>query len=650
MANQVTLPKRTGGARLAEGPVRRGGRVRLAVALAAGVILLSVVASLTYGLAFYDNIYPNVYVGGQALGGKSQTEAAQLLNRQMRDAYAHRELALTVEGQPLTLSSEQVGLRFQAEASARRAHDYGRTGGFFNRVRAVVSSLFAREDLPLDEEFYIDRAAVEATVSRVAQLVDIEPEDDRWTVTRDAVIVTVGTPGRRIDQTALTDFICERFITGDFSPADARAETALPLPVDLTALYEEIHVEAQNARFASGDPSNIKILDAVVGVSFDQAAAQELRADAEPGAEVRIPLVRTQPSMDAATLEARLFADELASFTTYLNAGNVPRATNIRLSASMIDGSILMPGDEFSYNKTVGQRTTDRGFKQAGAYVQGKLVDEVGGGICQMSTTLYIAAVRADLKIVERTNHSMTVDYVPVGHDATVNWGSLDLRFQNDKDYPIKIQAEQRGGSVEVTLLGTKIDDHTVSLEQKFLSTRPFTSQTTVNPALAPGARKVTVTGHTGYTVETYRVIQDASGQEISRTLEAKNVYNKVDQVIEVGPDADTATTAPENSAPPADNPVTPDTSGTTSDPPDSPLDNPPNNPAGALNPPDNADSAGTSGPADNNPATSAEPPTDDTGALTPPDAPPEEPGAGGPPTAPVELPVVSDPWAAYPY
>jgi vancomycin resistance protein YoaR len=613
---------------------RRSSRAGLIAALAAGFVLLAVVASLTYALAFYDNIYPNVYVGGQALGGKSQTEAARLLDRRMQDAYAHRELALTVEEQPLTLSSEQVGLRFQAEASARRAHDYGRTGGIFTRVRTVVASLFWREDLPLSEEFYIDRTAVEATVSRVAQLADITPMDSDWTMSQDAVTITVGTPGRRIDQTALTELICGRFIAGDFSPANARAEPAPPLPVDLAALYEEVHVEAQDARLASSDPKDIKVLDAVAGVSFDLAAARTLLADAAPGTQVRLPLIRTQPSIDAATLEARLFADELATFTTYLNAGNTPRVTNIRLAASMINGSILMPGDEFSYNKTVGQRTTDRGFKQAGAYVQGKLVDEVGGGICQMSTTMYVAAVRANLKITERTNHSMTVDYVPVGHDATVNWGTLDLRFQNDRNYPIKILAEQSGSSVKVTIMGTKVDDHTVSLDQKFLSTRPFTSQTTVNPALAPGARKVTVTGHTGYTVETYRVIQDANGRESSRTLEAKSVYNKVDQVIEVGPDA--AATASDNPTPPADEPT-----GTTT--PSTPNTPPPDTSAGTPNPSGTPDNPGTGLPS--NPA---DPPTtsDDTDSPTA----PTEPGADRLVTPPNDLPVVSDPWAAYPY
>ncbi|MDR0671518.1 MAG: peptidoglycan binding domain-containing protein, partial [Oscillospiraceae bacterium] len=267
MANQTTSPKRTGGARLAKEPTRRGGRLGLAVALVSGFVLLAACALLTYGLAFYDNIYPNVYIGGEDLGGKSQAEAARLLDRQMQAAYTHRELALTVEGQPLTLSSEQVGLRFQAEASARRAHDYGRTGGFFVRARAVVFSLFTREDIPLSEEFYIDQAAVEVAVSQVARLVDIAPEDGRWAVEQDAVSVTVGTPGRRIDQEALTDFICERFVTGDFSPADIRAEVALPLPVDFAALYENVHVEMQNARIASSDPGDIKILDAVVGVS-----------------------------------------------------------------------------------------------------------------------------------------------------------------------------------------------------------------------------------------------------------------------------------------------------------------------------------------------------------------------------------------------
>ena len=134
-----------------------------------------------------------------------------------------------------------------------------------------------------------------------------------------------------------------------------------------------------------------------------------------------IPVKRTPAEVTADRLAEVLFSDTLASTSTSLNAGNRDRTNNVRLACEHINGTILNPGDEFSYNGVVGERTAARGFKAAGAYANGKVVDEVGGGVCQPSSTLYMAVLRADLEVTERHNHSFTVAYTPLGEDATVS-------------------------------------------------------------------------------------------------------------------------------------------------------------------------------------------------------------------------------------
>ena len=130
------------------------------------------------------------------------------------------------------------------------------------------------------------------------------------------------------------------------------------------------------------------------------------------------------------------FPDRLATYSTTYNASNYNRSTNLRLSASKINGVILMPGEEFSYNKTLGQRTAAAGYKPAGAYVGGKVVNEYGGGICQTSSTLYNTVLLANLEVTSRTNHCYVSSYVPISRDATVSWGTLDFKFKNNRKNP----------------------------------------------------------------------------------------------------------------------------------------------------------------------------------------------------------------------
>ncbi len=565
MSNQIAAPKKERGPRESSGS-QPLNRARWILPVVLGAVLLVLIGILTYRMAFYDKVY-NVSMGGVNLNGQSREESAATLEEHLQSAYKGKTLPLTVAGTPLTITSEQAGLRFKTESAALEAWEYGRTGGFLSRMGVAVSSMFSRKEIPLQEDLYIDTGYVDSCISQVSQQVDKEVVPSSVEVADAGLVIVQGIPGQQVDREKLVALVVDRLTRGDFSPLNYEPPASKPQPIDLTALYDQVYTEPQDAKLDNTDKQNLVILPEVKGVSFDQAAAQTLLDQAAPGDTVRIPFVFTPPKIDKATLEASLFKDELSTFTTYLNAGNTPRTSNIRLAASFINGTVLLPGEVFSYNGVVGQRTTDRGFKQAGAYVQGRLVDEVGGGICQMSTTLYGGAVRANLKIVERRNHSMTVAYVPVGQDATVNWGTTDLKFENDTAFPVKVLSEQKGSYVKVTFMGTKANDNTVSFESRTLSSTGFSTKRVVNPALKPGTHKVVMEGHTGYTAESFRVIKDKNGNIISKTLEAKSAYNKADQIIEVGPDAPATTNPPSTVTPPADNPTTAPTTDPTPDP-----------------------------------------------------------------------------------
>ena len=204
-----------------------------------------------------------------------------------------------------------------------------------------------------------------------------------------------------------------------------------------------------------------------------------------------------------------------------------------------INGRIYNPGEEFWYNATVGQRTEARGFQPAAAYSGGKTVTSIGGGICQVSSTLYYSALMADLQIVLRYAHMFDPGYMPVtGCDATVSWGGPDFAFRNSTNYPIKITTSYNDetNQLTITLLGTKTDDHYVEMTNQFLS---YSERKTVyqeSERIAPGTTEVEQYGHNGYAVQTYRNVYAGDGTLLRSTKEAYSDYDRADKIILVAP------------------------------------------------------------------------------------------------------------------
>ena len=223
---------------------------------------------------------------------------------------------------------------------------------------------------------------------------------------------------------------------------------------------------------------------------------------------------------------------------TNASSSSSNRLSNIRLALSMIDGTCLEPGESFSFNAVVGQRTTDRGFKTATAYSGGKVTEEVGGGICQVSTTLFNAVVKADLKVDERHSHSLTVSYVDLGKDAAVDWGNKDLRFTNtssDRVYICCYLTEDK--RVRVGVFGKLLDDGvTITLEGVKTGPVDYTTEYQMNFELYSGQTRLVQNGKKGYKATTYKIWWDANGNELRRSELCKSTYQATPEIIEYGP------------------------------------------------------------------------------------------------------------------
>ena len=275
------------------------------------------------------------------------------------------------------------------------------------------------------------------------------------------------------------------------------------------------------------------------GYAVDESAlkSQVLAAFASGGGSVSAQVSLVQPTTTVAELSAKYGL--IDSATTNASSSSSNRLSNIALACSTINGLRLDPDETFSFNGVLGKRTTEKGYKSAPAFVNGLVEEDVGGGICQVSTTLFNAAVKADMTVVERSPHSRPVSYVDRGKDAAVNWPDTDLKFRNDSQDPIWIVAEvTENKRVVISIYGKLFENGgSIIIEAKTTETlEPDQPEMRPNSSLAPGEQVIVEDARTGYRAEAYKVYLDADGNEISREPLCRSTYRASGGVIEYGP------------------------------------------------------------------------------------------------------------------
>jgi len=340
------------------------------------------------------------------------------------------------------------------------------------------------------------------------------------------------------------------------TPFQERLNTAVnlrsaPVALSTSLSYDRTTVRQMVesiAQYVNRDPINASV------ASFDFTTRQFTFNSDAPGAYIsaddvyrqviacldsgdRYAAITVQPQIVLAQVtKAELMNSfrQISSYTTQTTS-NANRNTNVDLSAAAINGTTVMPGETFSFNRATGQRTYEKGYRAAAAIAGGQSIDEIGGGVCQTSSTLFNAVARANLEIVDRSPHAWPSNYVDKGMDATVNWPNLDFQFKNNTDWPIFIVSYYKNRKVTVEIYGMALGEElTIDLESEVTRTINPPSETNYvhNPALAPGEEKITVEARKGYEVDTYKVWYQ-NGQEIKRELLFHSRYKTYQQTIE---------------------------------------------------------------------------------------------------------------------
>lgn len=510
------------------------------------IILVIVLALMIFSTIFAilnlgnSNFIQGVKIKNVDISGLSLEEAKEKVNYEL-EKELKQEINLKYNDFETIFIADQIEFIYKVDDAITKAYNIGRDGNILqNNYNILLSTFFGKNIEPeftYNEEYL--KQYTDDVESKIPGLV-VEPT---YYIDDNKLMVESGKDGIVIDKEKLQKYIIDTIKKIDFSKiSDSDSAIDLEIPVenklaseiDFDKIYSEIYTEPQDAYYET-DPfvlhPDVNGVD--LEISVDEAKKQ---IESEKKEEYIFDLKIIPASKTIKDLGTEAFPYQISTFTTKYDASNINRSKNLAIAAGKINGTVLLPGEEFSFNKVVGKRTVEEGYKDAKIYADGGVVDGLAGGICQISSTLYNAVLLANLEIVERRNHSFTTSYVPAGRDATVVYGTIDFVFKNSRNYPIKITSSVENGIATFSINGImEEEEYEIKIIPQTTQTIPYATQRIVNPSLAPGQQVVVQAGHTGCKVTTYKEIRK-NGVLISRELLSNDTYKSMSAVVQVGP------------------------------------------------------------------------------------------------------------------
>ena len=434
----------------------------------------------------------------------------------------------------ITLDPSQIEFEYDIEKIINNAYSTGRTGNILeNNYKILLTTLIGKDEkveYSYNEEFL--NSFIDDVSSKIPGVV-VEPT---YYIEDETLIINQGTDGISVKKEELKQLILNSIVNRNYEEIknnNYNFEVEIPVQekkasqIDIDKIYTEVRRDPQDAYFEL-DP--YQIYPDLDGIDFDLEIAREILKENKD--EYTIPLKITKANKTINDLGTEAFPYLISSFSTKYDASNKNRSTNLEIAAQKINGKVLMPGEIFSYNKVVGKRTVEEGYKDAKIYADGGVVDGLAGGICQISSTLYNAVLLANLEIVERRNHSYVTSYVSAGRDATVVYGAIDFQFKNSRNYPIKIEASVKNGIAEFKIHGMQEEnEYEIKILPVTTASIPYSTEYVQDPTLMPGQQVVVQAGHAGYKVTTY-IEKRLNGEEVSKEVLSNDTYSPMKAII----------------------------------------------------------------------------------------------------------------------
>ena len=500
--------------------------------LIASAVILIILVLLALSVVFAimninnNNIVKGVKIEGIDVSGLSREDAKSKIESIYQDK-KEKEITLKYNDYETTLSPQLLEVNYDIDKGIEEAVSIGKSDNIFINNFNIVKAMLGKNNIKID--MTINEDVAKQNIEEISANIPGAVTEPSYYIENDKLIITKGKEGIKVDNDKLIEKIKE--LLKDINTAQEYIEIPVtekkPEEIDIDKIHEEVYKEVQDAYYTK-DPFTIH--PEVEGVDFNvEEAKEQLKEDKE---QYEIQLTITKPKVTTAQIGSEAFPDLLATYSTRYDGGDRDRTTNLRIACQKINEKVVLPGETFSYNQTLGVRSTATGYKNAKVYENGEVVDGIGGGICQISSTLYNSVLMANLDIVERKNHQFVTSYTPAGRDATVVYGMTDFKFKNTRKYAIKIKASASNGVATVSIYGIKEEnEYTVSFSTRTVSTIPFTVKYVDDNTLAVGTEKVKQKGANGIITETY-ITKSLNGKVVSTKLLSKDTYNAMQRII----------------------------------------------------------------------------------------------------------------------
>ena len=502
------------------------GRIIACLCVFVVLLFFSVIFSLINSTN--DKIIGGIKVENIKISGLTSKEATAKI-QEWYNTTVLKSIKLTYQDIEEDINPEEFNIEEDISKVIDQAAKRGRSGNIIVDNYVILYTLIFKKNLKLDLTY--DDEKLNLRIDEISRKLPDAMIETNYYIEDEELIIKKGQAGTEVEKDKLKDEIIKRIKQED-KIIEIPVKTANPKKIDVEEIQKEIYKEEQSA-YITENPTTVH--PHINGVDFAITIEEAKEIVAEDLEEYIIPLKITVPEKTTYDMGALAFPDLLSEFTTRYDASNKNRSNNLNLAAQKINETIVNPGEIFSYNKTVGQRTIAQGYKEAAVYAGGKVVQGIGGGICQLSSTIYDAALYANLEITQRSNHRFLTSYVQAGRDATVSWGTIDLCFKNTREYPIKITSTVSNGLVKVQIYGMKEEkEYQVVLETNILEEIDNKVRYVNDSTLYEGTEIVEQYGSKGAKSETYKIVK-LNGETISRTLLSVDTYSSLERIIRKG-------------------------------------------------------------------------------------------------------------------
>lgn len=525
-------------------------------------------------LLFCSTIFSLVNIGSQKIisgvtiakidvSGLTKEEANAKLN-EIYQQKKEKEIGLQYEDYETTLNPTLMEVNYEVEKAVEEAYQIGKENNIFINNYQILFTLISKKNI--DVNMTLNEDVTKQSINDLGVNLPGVLIESSYAVEEDQLIITKGKAGIIVKNDELLNQVKENLKdnTKQENYITIPVEEKEPDPIDIDKIHQEVYKEAKDAYYTKAP---FAIYPEVEGVDFDVEAAKELLKEEKE--EYIINLTITKPKITIDQIGTEAFPDQLATFTTRYDVSDVDRSTNLQIACQKINGKVILAGETFSYNKALGPRTVAAGYKNGKVYEGGEVVDGIGGGICQISSTLYNTVLMSNLEIVERRNHQFVTSYLPAGRDATVVYGVIDFKFKNTRQYPVRLVATAKNGIATVSMYGIKEEnEYTFSFNTKTIASIPMSTKYEEDASLPVGTEKIKQKGHNGMKTQTY-ITKMLNGKAISTTLLSQDTYDAMTKIVIKGTNASvtpepeptpTPTPAPEVTPPSTELPATPQT------------------------------------------------------------------------------------------